>query len=325
MKSYMLIVALLVGILLGSTVSYAYFLSVRQPRSYLVNTLGKVNAYKHLVSSYNSTLGLCFEFPESNVYWVSHDNVLASYALQNWNRTVADNITETMQRIIRDYGLTASSSGIPVDTRAEILLGYSTDLFFNQTEGITLNSSYYGSVLKTERANSNVLPDFENYTDLLCYATLVEWRKENYSGADHYYEEARTMWDGNGFRDQVFNKTGYYATYKLGLFYLTSNTLGKNFDFKKELVDRVGQCQLLNGGFITDYFGNGSFPVNSKTNTETTSIMLLADFPAILEITDYDNLARNLSFSTSLNYIFMTTIIILAIAVVYAHLGKQTR
>lgn len=286
MKSYMSIMALLVGILLGSTGCYVYFLSMKQSRSYLVNTLGKVNAYKYLVSSYNSTMGLCFEFPESNVYWVSHDNLLASYALQNWNRTVADNITETMHRIVRDYRLAASSNGIPIDTRAEILLGYNIDLFFNQTESMILNSTYYGSILKTERANSSILPDFENYTDLLCYASLVEWRKENYSEANHYYEEAEATWDGNGFRDQVFDKTGYYATYKLGLFYLASNTLGKNFDFKKELVDRVGRCQLLSGGFITDYFGNGSFPVNGKTNIETTSIILLADFPAILEITD---------------------------------------
>jgi hypothetical protein len=166
-------------------------------------------------------------------------------------------------------------------------LGYNTDFLINQTETITLNSSFQGSVLKTERANNSILTDFENYSDLLCYASLVEWRKGNYSGAEHYYEEAKAMWDGNGFRDQVFNKTGYYATYKLGLFYLTSNTLGKNLDFKKELVNRVGQCQLLSGGFITDYFANGSYPVNSKTNTETTSIILLADFPGTLDITDY--------------------------------------
>jgi len=186
-----------------------------------------------------------------------------------------------------------------------------------ETESMTVNSSYYDSVLTTERTKPNSHLDITNYADTLCYASLVEWRRENYSGADYYYEEAKAMWDGNGFRDQVFNNTRYYATYKLGLFYLTSNTLGKNFDFKKELVDRVGQCQLLSGGFITDYFANGSYPVNSKTNTETTSIILLADFPTILEITDYDNLARNLSLATSISYAFIATSTILAITIVY--------
>jgi hypothetical protein len=112
---------------------------------------------------------------------------------------------------------------------------------------------------------------------------LVEWRKGNNSGADLYYEEVKAMWDGNGFNDTVVNKTGYYATYKLGLFYLTSRTLGKNFDFDKDLIERISRCQLVNGGFITDYYGNGSFPSGSTTNTETTSIMLLADFPSIFE------------------------------------------
>ena len=91
------------------------------------------------------------------------------------------------------------------------------------------------------------------------------------------------MWDGNGFNDKVFKLTEYYATYKLGLFYLTSRTLGKNFGFEKDLIERFSRCQLVNGGFITDYYGNGSFPSGSTTNTETTSIMLLADIPLIFE------------------------------------------
>jgi hypothetical protein len=98
---------------------------------------------------------------------------------------------------------------------------------------------------------------------------------------------------------------------------MTSQVLGLNFDFKKELVDTVWACQLLNGGFKTDYYDIGSFPNSSKTNTETTSIILLADIPTRLEITDYDGLARELALSRSLNYVFMTTIIFLTIAVVY--------
>ncbi len=279
MKNYMLIVFLLIGILLGSIGTYVYFQSTSSGSHLTAHA--KENAYKYLVDSYNSALGLCYEHPGSSDYWITHDNVLASYVLQNWNRTVADNITETVYRLTKDYDLSANSMGIPIDCRAEILLGYNVDFFFNQTEGFILNLSFSGSVLKTERANNNVLEDFEDYADLLCYAVLVEWRKENYSGANHYYEKAKAMWDGKGFRDKVFDEKGYYATYKLGLFYLANRILSKDFDFKKELVDRVGQCQLSSGGFITDYFGNGSFPANSKTNTETTSIILLADFPAI--------------------------------------------
>jgi hypothetical protein len=283
MKSLMLVVCLLIGILLGATGCYAYFILRGNPKSILSPTFGRKEAYNYLLSSYNSTFGLCFEYPGSNVYWVSNDNVLASYALQNWNRTIADNITETIERLVKDYNLPASPTGIPINTRAEILLGYYAEFLINQTELLTLNSSYYGSVLKTEVATNNILLDFENYSDLLCYASLTEWRKGNDSGAVHYYEEVKAMWDGNGFNDKVFKLTGYYATYKLGLFYLTSRTLGKDFGFEKDLIERFSLCQLVNGGFITDYYGNGSFPSGSTTNTETTSIILLADIPLIFE------------------------------------------
>jgi len=253
-----------------------------KPKSYLNQIFGKEKAYNYLVNSYNSTLGLCYDFPESNVYWITNDNVLASYALQQWNREIADNITETIKRIANEYHLLASQVGIPLNCRADILLGYNVNYFFNVTEEKTLNGSYYGSILKTEKANNSVLLDFEQYADLLCYASLVQWRKQNYSSADYYYEKVKAMWDGNGFNDIVFKKAGYYATYKLGLFYLLSRTLNKNFDFKKKLVERVWLCQSDNGGFWTDYYGNGGFP-DCQTNTETTSIILLADIPSLFE------------------------------------------
>jgi hypothetical protein len=148
---------------------------------------------------------------------------------------------------------------------------------------VTLSQYYHGSVLRTERANNNILPDFETYADLLCYTSLIEWRRDNYSGANHYYEEAKAMWDGYGFRDKAFNNdTGNYATYKLGLFYLLSRTLNKDFDFKKELIKKVWLCQASNGGFKTDYYADGTFPP-CQTNTETASIILLADVPSLFK------------------------------------------
>ena len=279
MKSYFVVISLLVGILLGAIGCYAYFLLTDKTRLYLNQTLGRENAYNYLVNSYNSTLGLCYEYPGSNRYWVTHDNVLASYALQNWNRTIADNITETIKRIAKEYNLAANSAGISLDTKAEVLLGYTIDFLSEFDSNSTLNESYYGSTLLSEKA-TGIPAIFTGYADLLCYASLNEWRKQNYSGADAYYEQAKAMWDGKGFNDSAFN--GSYATYKLGLFYLLSRTLNKNFDFKKELIEKVWLCQASNGGFKTDYDCNGTFPP-CQTNTETTSIILLADVPSLFE------------------------------------------
>ena len=273
-KKKCIIIAFLIGILIGFAIGYDYFpVKGQQVHS-------KESAYSYLMNSYNSTLGLCYENPEAkNVYWVANDNVLASYVLQQWNREIADNITETIKRIANEYHLPTSQVGIPLNCRAEILLGYQVDVFFNETELLTLNESYYGSKLKTEKANNSIIEDFQNYADLLCYASLVEWRKENYSEADYYYEKVKEMWDGNGFRDAPFNKTGYYATYKLGLFYFLNKMTRKgSFVFEKQLIERVWQCQDCNEGFKTDYYGNGSFP-DCQTNTETTSIILLSGIP----------------------------------------------
>jgi hypothetical protein len=283
MKPYSLVISLLIGILLGATGCYAYFL-LTVKTNYLNQTLGRENAYNYLVNSYNSTLGLISEYPGSNRYWVTHDNVLAFYALQNWNRTIADNITETIKRIAKEYNLTTNSAGIPLDTKAEVLLGYTIDFLSEFASNSVLNSSYYGSTLLSEKA-TGIPAIFTGYADLLCLASLNEWRKQNYSGADAYYEQVKAMWDGKGFNDSAFKATGYYATYKLGLFYLLGRNLSKDFDFKKELIEKVWLCQASNGGFKTDYYGNGTFPP-CQTNTETTSIILLADVPSLFEYTN---------------------------------------
>jgi hypothetical protein len=187
-------------------------------------------------------------------------------------------MTTTIIRIMQEYDLSAAEVGLPLDWKMEALMGYDVN-FSRNTEQPFLNNSYYGSVLRTERTNITSYLNFTNYADTLCYASLVEWRRQNYPEAYNYYNEAKAMWDGNGFRDDAFhNVTGVYATFKLGLFYLTSRTESKDFDFKQDLIERVLQNQDNDtGGFFTDYYSNGSHPLGSTTNTETTSIILLAD------------------------------------------------
>jgi hypothetical protein len=279
------VLVLLIVVLVGLVAGYAPLLSriAVSDASQSTGEVSRVEAFQYLVDSYNSTLGLCYEHPEPDVsrraYWLTNDNVLASYVLQNWNREIADNISETVKRLAKDHNLTTSSAGIPLDTRAEILLGYNVDFFFNETETINLTYPYYGSILGTEIATNKLVGNFTQYADLVCYASLVEWRRQNYSGANHYYEMVKGKWDGNGFRDEAFNKRGYYATYKLGLFYFLNKVLDKgSFEFEDVLIRRVWQCQDSNGGFKTDYYANGTFP-DCYTNTETTSIILLSNVP----------------------------------------------
>jgi hypothetical protein len=268
MKSYFLVISLLIGILLGAAGCYIYLELNDHPHF----TPEEEKAYKYLVDSYNPKLGLCFEYPGSNRYWVTHDNVLASHALQNWSRSIADNITATVKRIAKEYNLTTNSEGIP---------GYTVS-FLSESSITLLNSSYFGSELWCEKA-TGIPAVFYGYADLLCFASLNEWGKKNYSGANSYFDQAMTMWNGNGFKDSAYNDTlKSYATYKLGLFYLLSRTLDRHFYFENELIERVWSCQVSNGGFKTEYYGNGTFPP-CQTNTETASIILLADVPSLFK------------------------------------------
>ena len=253
---------------------------VRPVSSDSANQHPKESAYNYLVQCYNSALQLCYESPNfnPNVYWIISDNLLASYVLENWNRTIADNIRNRIVELSKTYDLLrCEQTGLPRDLKHEVLLGYTVELPFNDTTTLTLNSSYYGSTLKAEQPTNDSILDFESYGDLLCYASLIRWREQNFSGADSYYEKFKTMWDGDGFKDEAFD--GNYSTYKLALFYYLNRVLGKgHFDFEDALIERIWQCQNSNGGFKTHYYANGTFPV-CDTNTETTSIVLLSDVP----------------------------------------------
>jgi hypothetical protein len=272
-----IVATFLLGILFGFAAGYyGCFLTTRP-------TDGGRRAYSYLENSYNSTLGLCYEHPGAkNVYWLSHDNVLASCVLQNHNREIANNISLTLGKLSVLYGLAKHPSGMLEDGRIDILMGQSNSVPPKMVSTFVLAEDYYGSQLKTEVSLDESFDDFENYTDLLVYASLVEWRKGNYSRSNDYFLEANRTWDGIGFRDKAFDESvrtrgqGSYETYKLGLFYLLAKTIGKEVSFEQELVQRVWKCQDENGGFRTHYYENG-FPEDSYTNTETTSIILLAN------------------------------------------------
>jgi len=272
------IVAFLVGVMIGALACYGYFQLGNQRETW---AYGRERTYDYLMNSYNPTLGLCYEFNDSNTYWLCHDNVLVSLVLKQWNRTVADNITETIERLAREYNLSVTEEGLPLDCKMEALMGYPVDFSkVNDTNRPVLNASYFGSVLKTEETSKNSSLNFLGFGDMLCYASLVEWRRQNYSGADYYFENVTASWDGNGFRDDAYNATVGYETYKLGLYYFLSKTLGKDFEFKNLLIETVWSCQVDGGGFKTNYFSKGHPNSNSMTNTETASIVLLANIPS---------------------------------------------
>jgi hypothetical protein len=175
--------------------------------------------------------------------------------------------------------LSVTEAGLPLDGKMEALVGYDVHFFFNDTETTMLNSSYDGSVLLIESTKINSCLNFTNYVDMLCYASLVKWRRQDYPMANYYFNESLKTGGGKGFEDSAFNAAEGFETYKLGLFYLVSKTLGRDFEFKKDLTETIWSCQVGNGGFKTYYFNKGNPNPDSKANIETTSIVLLVNVP----------------------------------------------
>ncbi|MBS7632814.1 hypothetical protein KEJ15_04220 [Candidatus Bathyarchaeota archaeon] len=238
-----------------------------------------LDAQSFLLSLYRPEIGLCVEYEGSNSVWITHDNLLAGYAMEQWNRTIADNITSTVKHLAVEYDLVCNSENVPIDTRAEILLGYNVHAL-NETGVRIVDPSYHGYALRNEEATNKAFEDWMNYADLVIYQALTELKKQDYTYADQLYDMAKQFWDGKGFNDKAARLHGYYDVYKLGLFYYLNRIMGKgHFEFEEVLVERTWSCQASNGGFLTEYYGNGSIPDGTKANCETTAIILLANMP----------------------------------------------
>lgn len=275
--------------------------------SFAVKKGSIVKAYQFLESLYREDIGLCVEYPESNTVWITHDNYLASIVLASWNRTVADNITSTIKNLVAEYDLPHDANGLPIDTRIEIINGYLADSL-NVTELVSVNASYHGYQLKTEKATNTAIPSNEwgNYADLTLLQCLIAWRKGDNKTAFNLFERVTKMWDGIGFNDDATKTNGRYSVYKLGLFLYVHRFLGSpSCEILEQVINTIWDCQDVNGGFFTDYIKHGLYPYGVKTNCETTALILLA-----LPQETYESMSSTAWYENPKQYVAIVGIII---------------
>lgn len=141
--------------------------------------------------------------------------------------------------------------------------------------------------------------DYEDYADLCAISGLYEWRIGNVYKAQYFLRKLKTMWDGVGLKDRVYETYGFYSTYKNALALLLAERLGdynfastlrlaclKNQDIWGRLKKyyQSGQLEVYNTtGFITNYLPDLS-PENPSipTNVETTCFVCYALTPYVL-------------------------------------------
>ncbi len=212
-------------------------------------------------------------YPDNQTIYVANDNLLASRALIALGSPLGE-------KILRN--LNANYSG-GWNGKVDVLLGRPVG-GFHCTETKKLGMVYskkFGTTfeVKYELANTSCLMgDWKSYADLLVYGALNDLIGGNRSGALELYSRLLAMWDGNGFRDRAFK--GTYQTYKCALFvylYRALDRPNKGKNVYSRCLEIISFLQARNGGVITGYrVENGKIVPSGDTNTETTSMVVLA-------------------------------------------------
>jgi len=233
-----------------------------------------------LLAGYDPNIGLVRESPHDNpnLYWLYSDNYLASLALEKAQPNIADNITQS----IASYQAICQ---IGDSAKWKVLSGQVVDeAVFAMNVNLSNCTKIDGNEVRSEVTNTNpaiYMNDWQDYADLLLLASINEFNLGNSSEAQNLFAKAQDMFDGTGFQDKAYTNQDY-STYKLALYLIAAEKLGIAIPAKTEIVDRILSLQDNDltssgyGGVYTDYDSNGEKLLGSDTNTETTSLVLLA-------------------------------------------------
>ena len=212
-------------------------------------------------------------YPDNETIYVANDNLLASRALMSIGSPLG-------REILRNLDANYSSGW---NGKVDPLLGKPIDgLYCTETKnlGRTYSKKFNATFwVRYEISNTSCLmDDWKSYADFLVYMALNDLLRGNKSGALGLYSRLLAMWDGRGFRDRAFE--GVYQTYKCALFIYLHRALDKPGEGRKVYSSCFGiisSLQAENGGIITGYrVENGEIVPIGDTNTETTSIVVLA-------------------------------------------------
>jgi hypothetical protein len=294
-----LCVVLLIG-LIGVTIEYESMLNDKDSQisdlnSRIWNLQAEIDSLnltvfverstEFLLNQFNESLGLCGEAPQAapNTYWLVSDNLWAWKALDLVSKSgfpdayragvVANEIYSTLTTLAKNYSLPADSNGLPISYEHEAVIG---DVAMPPYKGATVLTVYDdGYPVNTIVCNGTLMPDWDNYADLVLYCAIsYNWEHDQPDAVDNF-STAVAMWNATsmGLQDKAFN--GTYDTYKLALLLYASRLLGQGLPFESELLNRIySQQNASDGGIVTNYYADGT-PVGDA-NTETTSMVIIA-------------------------------------------------
>jgi hypothetical protein len=213
-----------------------------------------------LTNLFDARLQLLPEYRGSSTYWLFHDNYLAAHVLAG---TRPDLSRDIRSRLVR-FGVTNSG-------KIEILFGEARHPLPFRNYVLTNVAVVEGKTIRTELVTTNPLRGWNEYADLLLFASLAQAASAP-AQARKDFDQAVAMWDGNGFNDAA-TRHSIYATYKLALYLIAADRLNTLAPHRDEVIARLLAMQSSGGGWTTDY--KEGKPVG-LANVETTCLSLLA-------------------------------------------------
>jgi hypothetical protein len=237
---------------------------------------------------YNSTLGLIANsedkgpnplgedgVPCTDTYWIYSDNLWAEWALQPFNGSIAENVTNTVQTYVNRSGRSmlfeaAIGEPIPTTIHAKKDIKVYDDVVNGIRVQVLLDRHQYAD-------NPGVFDDAEVYADLCFYLTINYWMMGDTNASMYWFQTGEAWWNtttNKGFYDAAAQTVGRYQNYKLGLFLLAQRVTGFSSDIVETVETTAWSYQNTLGGITTQCWLDGS--LYGTANTETTAALLLA-------------------------------------------------
>jgi len=275
-----LLIALLSFALLGSILSTPA-LAQPVPSSFLAQKLQAACSF--LKGLYNPALGLVRSTPNSSVYYIASDSLLAEKALNSSScaPTISQGINESISSCCGrgNDGMHEALLGVrihvPIDNSAIYTVANSTaDKLFRNVTPTAAGRNY--TVLWEVHNSTGVFPDCVS-ADVAVYTALEFKLEGNSTGAQHEIDCLNLMFDGRGMVDEPYkdgsgSEHGVYQTYKLALYLYALQATGSYYYGEEDALFR---SQGADGGFHTGYDQLGTY-AGTQENAETTSIAMIA-------------------------------------------------
>lgn len=212
-----------------------------------------------LVSLLDTNLDLLPEYRGAKVYWVFHDNYLASKVLATCHPEISKAIVAAMAR-----------EGVRQSGKIELLFGEADrPLPFREFQ-LKEVRRVDDKLIRTEVVTHRVLEGWQEYADLLLLACIAE---KDQPAARRYWAAAMRLWDGKGFLDAAARHDHRYSTYKLGLALVAGRRFSPPGSLPAGLMARLLSLQDECGGWVTDYDAAGK--KIGVANVETTCLAIL--------------------------------------------------